>query len=218
MAVVSVTTTAALPLSYIATTSLSTVAVPSTGIGRCRVTDCWPCTSSAGLNDPIVPSAGAPTPADHDREGRQDPLVDTVGVLGGEGELVGARPTPTAYSKASLLVQLTSTGSPFEPTASGFNGISLPSLELGAVGDWGGPPGSPSMPEFRARVGEHGLDEHAHCGRVVDRFDTGPRTQPSAIASMLPWHVEHAARDAGGLGLSEPRREHGDPARATSSP
>ena len=32
--------------------ALSSVAVPSTGIERWIVTDCWPWTSSAGLNDP----------------------------------------------------------------------------------------------------------------------------------------------------------------------
>jgi hypothetical protein len=52
-----VTTTAAFSLSYIATISPTSVAVPSTGIGRCRVTDCWPCTSRAGLNEPMLPIA-----------------------------------------------------------------------------------------------------------------------------------------------------------------
>jgi hypothetical protein len=52
-----VTTTAALPLSYIATSSLVIDAVPSTGIGRCSVTACWPWTSSAGLKVPMLPIA-----------------------------------------------------------------------------------------------------------------------------------------------------------------
>ena len=50
---VSVTITAALPLSYMPTSSLVIVTVPSTGIGRWSVTACWPWTSSAGLNVPM---------------------------------------------------------------------------------------------------------------------------------------------------------------------
>ena len=38
-------------------TSPVTVAVPETGIGRCSVTACWPCTSNAGLNVPMLPIA-----------------------------------------------------------------------------------------------------------------------------------------------------------------
>ena len=57
----SVTTTAAFSLSYIAATRPTIVAVPSTGIGRCSVTACWPWTSRAGLNVPILPN-GEPLP------------------------------------------------------------------------------------------------------------------------------------------------------------
>ncbi len=48
------TTTAAFSLSYIAAIRLTIVTVPSTGIGRCSVTACWPWTSRAGLNVPTL--------------------------------------------------------------------------------------------------------------------------------------------------------------------
>ncbi len=64
----SITTTAALTLSYIATTLSCTVAAASTGIGRCNVMACEPCTSKAQLNDPIwlialAPGEALPEPA-----------------------------------------------------------------------------------------------------------------------------------------------------------
>jgi len=65
VATLSVTTTAALPLSYIAAIRPTTVAVPDTGNGWCRVTDCEPCTSMAGLKVPmlenVLPAPGMTT-------------------------------------------------------------------------------------------------------------------------------------------------------------
>ena len=63
-AVVSTTMMAALPLSYIAASFERKVALPSTGISRCRVTACVPWTSSAGLNVPIARNT-EPAPAPH---------------------------------------------------------------------------------------------------------------------------------------------------------
>jgi hypothetical protein len=78
----SVTTTAALPLSYMATTFPVMVAEPSTGISRCRVTACWPCTSIAGLNDPMLRIADpAPQPITTGKVGNtrwSTPLVFSV--------------------------------------------------------------------------------------------------------------------------------------------
>ena len=58
----SVTTTAALPLSNMSVSLDTSVAVPSAGIGRCSVTACWPCTSSAGLNVPMPDITERPAP------------------------------------------------------------------------------------------------------------------------------------------------------------
>ena len=63
LASAAITTTAALPLSNMSTTRDWTVADPSTGSARCSVTDCWPCTSSAGLYVPIMPIALIALPA-----------------------------------------------------------------------------------------------------------------------------------------------------------
>jgi hypothetical protein len=55
------TTTAALPLSNMSEIVDVSFAVPDGGIGRCSVTACWPCTSSAGLNVPM-PRMALPWP------------------------------------------------------------------------------------------------------------------------------------------------------------
>ena len=68
------------------------MAVPSTGISRWSVTDCWPCTSIAGLNEPILPKTD-PDAAEPDDDGErgQDLLGSARGVLGRERQLVGSR-------------------------------------------------------------------------------------------------------------------------------
>ena len=127
-AVVSVTTTAALTLSYIATIFDRSVTVPATGIGRCSVTACWPCTSSAGLNDPIERiGLSAPHPITTGNVGNTScSTLAVFSVVNGSSSVPA--PIPTAYSRASLLVQLASLGAPSVPTASGFNGMFAPHL------------------------------------------------------------------------------------------
>ncbi|CAB4834571.1 unannotated protein [freshwater metagenome] len=56
----STTTTAALPLSYIATTRSCDVTFALTGIGPCNVIDCDPCTSIAGLKSPMCSNTRDP--------------------------------------------------------------------------------------------------------------------------------------------------------------
>ena len=84
----SVTTTAALPLSYIATTGPASSPAPRPGSGRCSVIACEPCTSSAGLNVPIwlieLRPGDADARAGDDRERRVHDLLHVLGVLGGE--------------------------------------------------------------------------------------------------------------------------------------
>ena len=93
----SVTTTAALPLSYIATSVDVMVAVPSTGISRWSVTDCWPCTSIAGLNEPILPKTDPdpPNPTTTGNVGRTRWGVFAVFSVVNASSSVPA-PTPTA--------------------------------------------------------------------------------------------------------------------------
>ena len=84
----SITTTAALPLSYIAAMRRS-IRYPSTGSGLCSVNDCSPCTSIAGLKVPMTGEQRAGSGGDDDRKRRQDLLIDVRRVLGGEGEFAG---------------------------------------------------------------------------------------------------------------------------------
>ncbi len=144
-ALVSVTMIPALPLSYIASIDPVSVALPSTGTSRCRVTAWVPWTTIAGLNVPAFFNA--------------EPIVPqpiTTGNVGStrcwtplEFSVVKASssvpaPTPTAYNRASLLSQLTSTGSLSVPTASGLSGIAADYER----------PASPTQPERdRPRVG-----------------------------------------------------------------
>ena len=121
------------------------VALPSTGTSRCRVTAWVPWTTIAGLNVPAFFNAEPVVP---------QPI--TTGNVGStrcwtplEFSVVKASssmpaPTPTAYNRASLLSQLTSTGSLSVPTASGLSGIA-------ADYEW---LASPTQPERdRPRVG-----------------------------------------------------------------
>ena len=95
----------AFSLSYIATIDDVSVALPSTGTSRCRVTAWVPWTTIAGLNVPAFFNAEPiAAPADHDGERRQHPLLDAVGVLGGEGELVGAGADPDGVQQGVLAV------------------------------------------------------------------------------------------------------------------
>ena len=56
----SVTTTAPFPLSYTPTTSPTVLTVPATGIGANSSMACSPCTSIAGLNEPMFDMAPPP--------------------------------------------------------------------------------------------------------------------------------------------------------------
>ena len=170
------------------------VAVPSTGIGRCSVTACWPCTSSAGLNVPMLPIAEPlPQPITTGKVGNtcwSTPLVFSVV----KANSTWPAPMPTAYRSASFEVQLTSTGSLVEPTASGLSGIWC-SLSFGCGVRCGfgrdqevsvvcgQPPGSPFMPEF----GRAAARRSATTGPILVGSSSGvvdgPRTQPSATAN-----------------------------------
>ena len=101
------------------------VALPSTGTSRCSVTACVPWTTIAGLNVPAFFNAdpiAVPQPITTGNVGSTrcgTPLVFSVV----KASSSVPAPTPTAYSRASLLSQLTSTGSLSVPTASGLSGI-----------------------------------------------------------------------------------------------
>ena len=102
--------------------SATVLTVPSTGNSRCSVMRCSPCTSIAGLNDPMLPN----TPL-------TSAIVTTwVGrarwVTFMEFSVVNARsstpaPTPRAYNSESLERQEVVDGSDVTPTASGLIGI-----------------------------------------------------------------------------------------------
>ena len=121
------TTTAALPLSYIATTVSCVVACASTGIGRCSVIACEPCTSMAQLNVPISPIAllpgdAVPEPATTAKVGNTTwSTPDVFSVV--KGKSSEPAPIPTAYNNASLEFHEMVRTSPVAPTASGFNGM-----------------------------------------------------------------------------------------------
>src|SRR3954469_15140753 len=123
VATVSVTTTAALPLSYIAVTRPCMLTLPLTGNGLGSVMACWPCTNSAGLNVPMLrigePPPQPTTTANVGNTCWSTPLVFSVVYASSPAPA----PIPTAYSKASFDVHEASCASPALPTASGLSGI-----------------------------------------------------------------------------------------------
>ena len=194
----------------------TTVAVPSTGIGRCSVTACWPWTSRAGLNVPmsaITERPPAPYPMTTGNVGNTcwvTPLVFSV------VKASSSAPAPmlTAYRRASLLVQLKSAGSLWAPTASGFNGMGALLCPVPTSRAFcGHDPGWPSMPE----LGRASASSLATTSPSCVGSSTGARRRAAAPAlgdrQHLAGRLEHPAGDAGGLLGCQPRDDRGDPAR-----
>src|SRR5688500_13339817 len=111
----SLTTTAPLPLSYRAAILPVVLSVPSGGNGRASSIACSPCTSIAGLNGPILSSGTAP------RAASTTAIVGSTCWFFSVENVRSSRPapTPSAYKRQSLLLQLRSTGPPLAPTAPG---------------------------------------------------------------------------------------------------
>ena len=165
------------------------VTVPSTGIGRCSVTACWPWTSIAGLNVPILektPSRRDP-PASRSTTGNVGNTCcgDAVGVLGGERQLVGAGADADRVEQGVLAGPADLDRSLSVPTASGFRGIS--SLLLCGAADPAAryPGGRPSRRWGGRRRAARRRRHRAASGRRPDR-SLGPRCQPSAMARNWP--------------------------------
>ena len=157
---------------------------PRAGSAGAARSPAWPCTSIAGLNVPMLPNAATARSPRH-RERREHLLVDAVGVLGGERELVDAGTDADGVEQRVLRRPVTSRcGSDSVPTASGLIGIAHSScLGLRVLSCR---PSSPSMPALRRAL----ASRSATTGRArSDRRPAsraGPRCQPSAMASTLP--------------------------------
>ena len=145
--------------------------LPSTGIGRCNVNACCPCTSSAGLNVPILPiGEPLPQPMTTGKVGNTC-CCDAVGVLGRERQLLVAGPDADGVQQG-VLARPARFGGIRSPrrrrpgSAACQCSVSLV-RHVGCV--CGHVPGPAVHPRVQAGVGEQLGDHVAELCRVVDR-------------------------------------------------